>query len=290
MREEPLVSVVIPAYNAARTIRRALDSVFLQQYSRLEVIVIDDASRDETSDVVKAYPRPEIRLLPLPKNRGESSVNAGIDEARGEFVAFLDVDDEWRPTKLGRQIVALDANPKAIFVSCGCLFVDGNGTPYREFGKLPSNIPKDQIWRILLSRTCIAKPCVVVRTSSLRKAGGFDACLPVAGDQDMWIRLAMMGEVEFIDELLTIAHDTPNSLTRVYARKSASFVIPMVRRRIAARSSEISRAELRQILGDRYTSAGRNLYASGSLFLGSAYIGRALALGNRPRENLWYLI
>jgi len=283
------VTVVIPAYNAARTIRRALDSVFLQHYSQLEVVVVDDASRDDTSTVVKAYGRPEIRLLSLPQNHGESSVNAGIEEARGEFVAFLDADDEWRPTKLHKQTAILGDNPKATFVSCGCLFVDGDGKPYREFGRLPGSVAKDQIWRILLARTCIAKPCVVARTSLLREEGGFDPCLPVAGDQDMWIRLAMKGEVEFVNELLTVAHDTPNSLTRIYARKSASYVIPMIRRRVADRRSDISDAELRQILGERYTFAGRNLYASGSVLLGAAYIARAMVLGDRPKENLWYL-
>jgi len=281
--------VVIPAYNAAGTIRRALDSVFLQNYQPIEVLVVDDASRDDTSDVVGMYRRPEIRLLSLSDNRGESSVNAGIEEAQGEYVAFLDADDEWRPTKLHKQIAVLGANSKATFVSCGCLFVDSDGKPYREFGRPPGNVAKNQIWRILLARSCIAKPCVVARTSLLREVGGFDPRLPVAGDQDMWIRLAMKGEVEFIDELLTIAHDTPNSLTRIYARKSASYVIPMIRHRVADRRSDISDPELRQILGERYTFAGRNLYASGSVLLGSAYIARAMALGDRPKENLWYL-
>src|SRR5262249_12325151 len=162
-------------------------------------------------------------------------------------------------------------NPKVTFVTCGCLFVDGDGKPYREFGRPPGNVARDQVWRILLARTCIAKPCVVARTALLREVGGFDPKLPVAVDQDMWIRLAMKGEVEFVDELLTIAHDTHNSLTRIYARKSANYVLPMIWRRVAERRSEISDSELRRIFGERYTFAGRSLYASGSPLLGLIY-------------------
>src|SRR5882724_1442948 len=100
----PLVTVLIPAFNAERTIVRALDSVFRQAYEPLEVLVIDDASTDGTAEVVAAYGRSEIRLISLTLNRGECSVNEGLAQAKGEYVAFLDADDEWLDEKLKKQV------------------------------------------------------------------------------------------------------------------------------------------------------------------------------------------
>src|SRR5262249_44263628 len=146
------VTVLIPAYNAATTIKRALDSVFRQDVFRqdmtsIEVLIIDDASTDDTAKIVTGYDRPEIRLLSLPRNVGESSVNAGLIEARGEFVAFLDADDEWLDGKLNKQIAALRANPALSFVTCGCLFVAADGRTLREFGLEPPPFKPEHVWR-----------------------------------------------------------------------------------------------------------------------------------------------
>jgi glycosyltransferase involved in cell wall biosynthesis len=287
----PFVTVLIPAHNAEKTIRRALDSVIAQAYPELEIVVVDDGSRDKTAEIVSGYAGREIRLLRLSANVGEcGAMNEGLAIAKGTYIAFLDADDEWRPTKLTKQINALERNPAASFATCGCLFVDALGRPYRKFGMPPEGFDKKQVWRHLLARSCIAKPCVVARTSALARVGPFDVHLAVAGDQDMWIRLSMVGEAEFIEEFLTIAHDTPNSLTRIYAKRTAEYVLPMVRRHLAARWKDISRSERRAILGERYTFVGRNLYTSGSFFRGAAFIFRGMANGSRVGENAWYLV
>src|SRR5262249_14562747 len=157
----PLVTVAIPAYNAAATLRRALDSVFRQDYRPIEVVVVDDASLDETGEIARTYDRGQIQLLSLPENKGECSVNAAIEVARGEFVAFLDADDEWLDGKLSKQVALLQVNPNMTFVACGGVFVDTAGRPYREFGLHQFAICPDQVWRALLARTLVAKPCVV---------------------------------------------------------------------------------------------------------------------------------
>src|SRR5579863_3286015 len=105
---KPAVTVLIPAYNAAATIERAVDSVLAQTFDDYEIIVVDDGSRDATSAIVANYGNDKIRLFRLPQNRGESgAMNEGIAAARGELVAFLDADDEWLPTKLARQVEVL---------------------------------------------------------------------------------------------------------------------------------------------------------------------------------------
>src|SRR6516162_596409 len=111
----PLVSVIIPAYNAERTLRRAIDSALAQDYQPIEIIVVDDGSKDATSEVAAAYLDKAVQLVQLPRNCGESgAMNTGIAVAKGEYIAFLDADDEWLPKKLTRQIAALEMNSAAI--------------------------------------------------------------------------------------------------------------------------------------------------------------------------------
>ena len=287
----PLVTVLIPAYNAAATIARAINSVLAQSFTDYEIIVVDDGSRDTTSEIVQSYDEAAIRLLRLPSNQGASTaVNEGLKIARGKFIAFLDADDEWLPSKVSTQIDALVRNPAAVMVTCGCRFVDSDGNVFREFGIPPPNTSKSEVWRLLLAATFIAKPCVVARMEALQRVGPFDVALPVAEDQNMWIRLAMQGEVEFIPEYLTIVHESPGSLTKVYADKVDKYVLPMIRRHLEEQKGRLSKEETRLILGARYTSVGRNLYLTGSLLQGVSLIVRAMMLGNQVKENLWYLV
>ena len=107
MSADPLVSVVIPAYNAEKTIRNALDSVLGQTMSNLEVIVVDDASRDDTVHAVEAVDDPRVQLLRSRRNSGCSAArNMGVEHARGRWVAFLDANDEWVPERLERLLGA----------------------------------------------------------------------------------------------------------------------------------------------------------------------------------------
>jgi glycosyltransferase involved in cell wall biosynthesis len=286
----PFVTVLIPAYNAAATIRRALDSTLAQTYQNIEIIIVDDGSRDATSEIVASYRSDKIRLLRLARNQGESgAMNQGIAAAQGELIAFLDADDEWLPKKLVKQVEALQRNPRAVMATCGCRFIDNQGKVFREFGMPPPGLKKAEVWSSLLAASFIAKPCVVARTAALREVGPFDTSLAIAADQDMWIRLSMTGEVEFVLEFLTTVYDTAGSLTKVYADKADKYVLPMIQRHIDAQRHRLTDEQVNEILGARYTSVGRNLYLTGSLIRGSALIMRATSMGHHPQENLWYL-
>src|SRR6266568_3383608 len=146
MPPRPLVTVIIPAYNAVATVARALDSALAQTYRPIEVIVIDDGSKDATSKIVASYRDERIRLLRLPRNQGESgAMNEGIASARGEYIAFLDADDEWLPTKLARQVPVLRENPKAAMVNCGCNRVDQSGDVTPDWGTPPPGLGKGDL-------------------------------------------------------------------------------------------------------------------------------------------------
>jgi glycosyltransferase involved in cell wall biosynthesis len=289
-QQSPLVTILIPAFNAEKTIERALRSVLAQRIESFEIVVVNDASNDGTVAVIESLGIKELRLAHHQENLGEcGAMNTGLGLALGKYIAFLDADDEWLPNKLIKQIALLEKNPNMVFATCGCLFVDAMGKPLREFGLHPPSQPNN-IWRDLLGASCVAKPCVVARADVIKATGGFDLALRVAGDQDMWIRLASQGEVGFIEEILVIVHDTPGSLTKVHAQRIADFVMPMVMNRISHLQDRLSPAEIRHILGVRYSFIGRNLYDAGMIVKGLGYIARGIAKGVLVGENLWYII
>ena len=287
----PLVTVVIPAFNAAETITRAVDSALAQTFADYEIIIIDDASTDATAEVVVSQYGERVTLLRLPQNLGESgAMNAGIVAARGELIAFLDADDAWLPGKLARQVTEMQQRPACSIVVCGCRFIKRAGKASRDdvVGILP--VAPDEVWRLLLARTLIAKPCVLARARALHQAGPFDTTLAVGADQDMWIRLALVGSVILVPEILTIAYDTAGSLTKVYADKIDRYMLPMIGRHVDAQRHRLSRREIREIWGERYTSIGRNLYAAGSFGRGAALILQGISHGHSIGSNLWYLL
>jgi hypothetical protein len=174
--------------------------------------------------------------------------------------------------------------------SCGGIVIGPSGEVVRSFGMSPPPLPKGEIWRAMLAATCVAKPCVVARTAVLREVGPFDTTIPIGADQDMWIRLARAGEVEFVREHLTRIHDTAGSLTKVYRSRTHEFVLPMIRRHIETCRRDLSEDEIRRILAERFTSVGRTLYPGGARVRGLALIVRAMLLGGDITGNLRYLL
>src|SRR5262245_46890815 len=113
---EPTISVIIPAYRAAGTIRRALDSVFAQTHLPDEVIVVDDGSPDDLANALQPF-QDRVTLIPKTNGGAASARNLGIDRCRGDVIAFLDADDYWYPTKLERQVAILTAYPEVGLVA-----------------------------------------------------------------------------------------------------------------------------------------------------------------------------
>ncbi len=105
----PTVSVIIPTYNRANLVSRAIKSVLNQTYQDFEIIVVDDCSEDNTEEIVKSFNDSRIRYIKHKKNKGGSAArNTGIKRARGKYIAFLDDDDEWLPSKLEKQIMLFE--------------------------------------------------------------------------------------------------------------------------------------------------------------------------------------
>jgi glycosyltransferase involved in cell wall biosynthesis len=185
------VSVVIPTHNRSDWLQLTLRSVLWQRDVSLEAIVVDDGSTDGTADVVAGMRDPRVRLLRHDTPRGVSaSRNHGVEEAAGEWVAFVDDDDLWAPEKLARQIEAARGAGRA-WVYAGSVNI---GDSLRVISGVPP-LPPEQVARSIAR--CNAIPGggsnVIVRRDELERVGPFDLRLKNTEDWEMWIRLAEHG-------------------------------------------------------------------------------------------------
>ena len=208
MAGPPLVSVVIPVYNRAHVLGRAIRSVRAQTFRDLELLVVDDGSRDGSAEAAGPVDDPRIRVVRLPHNHGVSRArNTGIREARGRLVAFLDSDDEWIPEKLERQVECFRRQPAGVEPLVACRYVRHNDLTHRVAGPsrpIPRGDPFDQIIRAQAP----LPSCVVVPRAALDAAGGLDETLAAFADYELWLRLAAAstGFVE-LGDVLVIKHE-----------------------------------------------------------------------------------
>ena len=194
-----LVSVVTEAYNLGRYIGETLDSVLGQDYPHVESIVVDDGSTDDTPRVLERYAGdPRVRIV-RQANAGQTvAKNRGLREARGEFVAFCDADDTWRPDKLSRQLPRF-ADPRVAVVYSDIECVDGQGQPLPYY-----DIPhyEGRVTPQLLIDNFVAFPTAMARAEVLRAAGGFDESLTMSIDYDLWLRISVDHHFAFVPERL----------------------------------------------------------------------------------------
>jgi glycosyltransferase involved in cell wall biosynthesis len=184
-----LVSVIIPTFNNADYLVQAIESVLAQTYQNFEIIVVDDASTDNTEQVLQPYAE---RICYVRQDQCGPSVarNRGILQAHGELIAFLDADDLWRPAKLARQVEYLDCHPEACLVYTD--FTRGSQPGSNNESRLQVFKPRDSAdaFHSLLEENFIATPTVMVRRSALGHSGLFDPTLRGSEDLDLWLRLA----------------------------------------------------------------------------------------------------
>lgn len=211
--ESPAVSVVIPAYNAAWCVRRAVDSVLAQTLRDFELIVVDDGSTDETASVLRRY-GDALRIVSKPNGGMSSARNAGIREARGRYLAFLDADDRWQPTKLVRQVALMEARPELAFCAATATLEDMDGHPVGAWAC--NSRATIGVAEVFASHANIAggASSVLARRELIQSLGGFDEALFGAEDTDLWIRLAACGAFACIDEPLVVVLKRPGSVSR----------------------------------------------------------------------------
>jgi glycosyltransferase involved in cell wall biosynthesis len=208
----PRISVIIPAYNAAWCIRRAIDSVLAQDFHEHELIVVDDGSKDDTAAILADYGE-AVRVISKPNGGLSSARNAGIAAARGEFVAFLDADDWWLPAKLARQVALMDAHPDLLFCSTASAVLTPAGIRLEDWRCGTGNATT--LESIFAANAYVAGSgsAVLAKREAFSRAGGFDENLRSLEDIDMWMRLAALGGFACIDVALVNIEKSATSMS-----------------------------------------------------------------------------
>ena len=194
----PVVSVILPTFNRPQYLRPAVDSVFAQTYQDWELIVADDGSEQETKAYLSSLAqRPKVKVLWLPHSGNPGAArNAALREAQGEYVAFLDSDDLWMPSKLELQIAALRACPSRPWSYTAFIHINPAGEQiYAELSARGVYYEGQVFEHLLTSKAAIAMPTVIASRQLLERAGGFDERQRQQEDYHLWLRLALLSEI-----------------------------------------------------------------------------------------------
>jgi len=219
----PLVSVVIPTYNRAQQTIAAIESVLAQTYPKLEIIVVDDGSTDDSGDAIQRFISQRANgghpiLFFRQPNQGPSIArNTGISKARGEYIAFLDSDDCWVPEKLEWQVQALEQLKN----ECGVCFTDArlvnnsgmDTSSFRAHGRhyeQTIGIDRDAVKLLAESFSGFWVSSLLVRTDMIRQIGGFSPDISFAEDRDLHFRLSLVTSVAYVNKQLIRTDRTPS--------------------------------------------------------------------------------
>jgi glycosyltransferase involved in cell wall biosynthesis len=241
MEIDPLVSVIMPAYNAERTLPDALDSALRQTYERLEVVVVDDGSTDGTRQILREYADRDPRVTYRCQDHAgpASARNRGIRAARGEYVAFLDADDLWLKDKLALQMGKARRQSGSVVLTGVQRFMVETGRQVTLSSTSPPDYrSKRNYVETLLGLTnfqmAVFNTALVPR-ACLDEVGIFDESLPVAEDWDLWLRLAGRFPFANVDKPLLLYRKHAGSLTRTSRLGETLAVQLAIMDRVAAR-------------------------------------------------------
>lgn len=222
---EELVSVIIPAYNRANTITRAINSVLNQTYRNFEIIIVDDGSLDNTKQFVESIKDKRIVYIRHSCNKGGSaSRNTGIKIANGQYVAFLDSDDEWLSEKIEKQLELFHKLGNSFgVIYTGFYIISKNKYIFNRNEIIKKFIPEKKIYVLndMLSKNCIGTlSTVMVRGNYLNMSGGFDESLKSCQDWDLYIKLFKLCKFDSVSECLVKYYET-NDPFRISNKRQA---------------------------------------------------------------------
>jgi cellulose synthase/poly-beta-1,6-N-acetylglucosamine synthase-like glycosyltransferase len=225
----PLVSVVIPAYNAQSTLSATLDSARSQTFHDLEIIVVDDGSTDETLSVAKAAAASDARIIVLTRPNGgvAASRNLGIHSARGEYIAPLDADDIWHPTKIEKQVRVLRDNPNVGLVFTWYRSVDAHNAIIESS---PPSYARGSVYTLLLVDNFVGNASSpLIRKSTLIEAGLYNSDLRATGcegaeDFQMQLSVAALSDFDVVPEYLLGYRVSPASMSTNYSKMLRSHI------------------------------------------------------------------
>lgn len=216
---DPLVSVIVPAFNAADTVHDTVMSALHQTYGNLEIIIIDDGSTDQTRAVALSLVESDPRVRYLYKDNGgvASARNRGIPDAKGDFIATLDADDLWYPTKVERQLQRFEeSGPETALVYAWCCWIDSSGNVTGSAP--PIRLEGHIVAQMCLGNVVISGSNALIRRKALVAVGGFDESLRSRGGQGcedwkLYMQIAERYEIAMVPEYLIGYRVQPGSMS-----------------------------------------------------------------------------
>ena len=273
---KPTVSVVIPTHNRAELLKRAINSVLRQTFEDFELIVVDDASSDNTPEVVESINDSRIRYVRLKKNSGGPVArNTGIKKARGEFIALLDDDDEWLPNRLELQIEKFEGLEKDVGVVYGGFYYVSQDTGEILGKRIPRY--RGNVYAHFLKENFVGSPTLLIRRECFKKAGLFDPKLKSSQDWDMWLRIAKYYKFDYVPAVVAKYYVHGHQITFNMEKYISG------RERFVWKYPDIYKNP--QILSIHLSQMGLLLLLSGNAEKGIRYLVKSIAMAPLNVEN-----
>jgi glycosyltransferase involved in cell wall biosynthesis len=248
-----LVSVIIPTYNMGQYLPQAVQSALAQSYANVEVQIVDDGSTDDTPSIVRQWDgHPRVRVHHQPNSGLSHARNQAVALSRGRFVALLDADDIWLPEKLSRQMPLFQGRPEVGVVYSDYERMDGEGHP---LPKGPTHMHCGWISGPLLIENFVAASTTIVRRECFERHGGFDVALRTGEDYEMWLRLSVHYQFDFLAEPTLRYRIWGGQMSKDYRARYATG-IRIMRDFLANNPGAVELAVVRRAWAHTYTGRG----------------------------------
>ena len=270
----PLISVVVPVYNRRADLAQAVKSALLQTLPPHEIIIVDDASSDDSYDcalaLTRSHPR-QVRVLRHASNQGGSAArNTGWRQASGELIAFLDSDDRWYPHKLEKQVAAIQQDASFGLAFCGYVAVAGPNHRIAYVRRAAPTVPWERFRFELACGNAVGTTSVaLVRKAVLEEAGGFDPAFPSCQDWELWYRLARLCRFVGVEEtLVEYSHSSQGRISTSFERVTTGLqmMFEMVRKEYPNGLPRAIEARHYGLTGDIYRQFDR-VWAAANCYL-----------------------
>lgn len=264
----PTVSVILPTYNRAHLICRAIQSILAQTFGDFELIVVDDGSTDNTEEIVKNFNDKRIKYIKCKENKGASTArNTGIKASKGEYIAFQDSDDEWLQEKLEKQVEILLHSPPEVGVAYTGIFrIEDDKKIYIPAGCF--TLKEGKIHSELLKENFVGTPAVLIKKQCFERIRYFDEKLPALEDWELWIEISKYYEFRYINKPLVYSYYTPSSVN--VNQNNALKALQMI---LINHREDFNKSK--RVLSKHYLFIGVNLCSDGDFRNGRKYIIKA---------------
>jgi len=291
MPDYPLVSVVIPTYNRPKKVERALSSVRNQSYSRIEAIVVDDYSSQPVQDVLAPVTSDwelSIKIIRHTENKGGSAArNTGIDAATGEYIAFLDDDDEWKETKIERQIEVFgDSTEDTGLVYTGVEQRDQNGRINSvSKAQISGSVQRDILYDDFIGTFS----SVMIQREVTEQVGTLDERFPSWQDWEFYIRIGQSYNVQAIQDPLVIRHNEGEQISGNFEQKK-NLTLPLLIKKYRPLVDEYGWKFKRKWLGNLYYRLGYSALSHEKYDEGRRFLRRSIYMNPFAIEPYLYLV